>query len=77
MSGKRLYYPVHGTQEALAPDYTRVVRASTRAELRHDLAAGLGSEGYRLAAEAELNRRTDEETLLRVPGRVREEAGRV
>ncbi len=55
-------YPVHGPQAVKAPDYLRVVRASTRAELRHDLAAGLGTEAYRLAAEAELNRRNEEES---------------
>ncbi len=53
-------YPVHGPQAVKEPDYGRVVRASTRAELRHDLAAGLGTEAYRLEAEAELNRRNEE-----------------
>ncbi len=56
---KGRYYPVFTSEPRIEPGYDRVVRASRTAELRHDLAAGLGPPGYRLAAEAELNRRME------------------
>jgi hypothetical protein len=50
-------YTTVGPEPYKPPDYERVVRRQTDEELRSDIAAGRGDEGYRDAARAELERR--------------------
>lgn len=58
MTGDRLYTIV-GPEAYKPPDYARVVRQLSDQELRDDLAAERGDDGYQAAARAELDRRKD------------------
>lgn len=58
MTGERVYSMV-GPEAYKAPDYGRVVRQLSDDELRSDLAAGRGDDGYRDAARRELERRAE------------------
>lgn len=54
-------YSIVGPEGYKPPNYARVVRELTDAELRSEIAASRGDAGYQEAARAELARREREE----------------
>lgn len=57
MSERPKVFPVIGPAGEKPPDYERVVRTLRDEELRHELAAGRGGDGYLDAVRTELRRR--------------------
>jgi maltooligosyltrehalose synthase len=53
-------YSIVGPDNYRPPDYKRIVRSLSEAELRSELAAGRGDAGYQKAVRAELEARERE-----------------
>ncbi len=51
------YYPLEDAKGSRPPDYTRVVRALTDAELEEEILGRLGEPAFQLALLAEAERR--------------------